>query len=247
MRLLVLVSRSEWFAESHNGTLCECLSNILQIDLNQCDEVVRDVATLLLSMGGLGLWSAVRVRSPAYWASWADCLPMMQARHLRVVAKILAELGDRSASPCLEEAGRAAWDLMGVMGFEPPSWHAVVNGARTPPDGEQEPGSFERVWQHEALSRVERQHREVNQFPRLSKGRALVRSQAGPGSGLALSTCRRGYAVESVAARICWEAGERFATNVFVRDVHNARDARRLEVVADGLPLFGGAQLTVAA
>ena len=39
------------------------------------------------------------------------------------------------------------------------------------------------------------------------------------------------------------------ATNVFVRDldldVHNAGDARRLEVVADGLLLFGGAQLAV--
>ena len=110
-------------------------SNILQFDLNQCDEVVRDVATLPLLMGGLGLRSAVRVRSPAYWASWADCLPMMQARHPRVVAEILAELGDRSASPCLEEARRAAWDLFGVMGFEPPSWHAVVNGARPPHDG----------------------------------------------------------------------------------------------------------------
>ena len=49
--------------------------------------------------------------------------------------------------------------------------------------------------------------------------------------------------------RICREAGGRVATNVFVRDldldVHNAGDARRLEVVADGLPLFGGAQLAV--
>ena len=137
------------FPESHNGTLWQCLSNILQIDLNQCDEVVRGVATLPLSMGGLGLRSAVRgVRSPAYWASWADCLSMMQARHPRVLAEILAELGDRSVSPCLEEARRAAWDLFGVMGFEPPSWHAMVNGARLPHDGEQEPGSFERGWQH---------------------------------------------------------------------------------------------------
>ena len=44
-------------------------------------------------------------------------------------------------------------------------------------------------------------------------------------------------------------AGERVTTNVFVRDldvaVPNALDGRRLEVVADGLPLFGGAQLAV--
>ena len=58
-----------------------------------------------------------------------------------------------------------------------------------------------------------------------------------------------GHVVESVVARICREAGGRVATNVLVRDlgldVHNAGDARRLEVVADGLPLFGGAQLAV--
>ena len=40
-----------------------------------------------------------------------------------------------------------------------------MNGARPPHDWDQEPGRFERGWQHEALSRVERQHREVNLFP----------------------------------------------------------------------------------
>ena len=180
----------------------------------------------------------------------------------------------------------------------------MVNRARPPPhDWDQEPGSFERGWQHEASSRVERQHRELNLFPRFSEaGRALDRSQAGPGGGLAISTCptcritpldsrpfrvlllrrlqvplpltvrtcqcgrpldahghhraacpragvlgRRGYAAESVAARICREASGRVATNIFARDLdlelHNA--TRRLEVVADGLPPFGRAQLVV--
>ena len=39
------------------------------------------------------------------------------------------------------------------------------------------------------------------------------------------------------------------ATNLFVRDmdlgVPNAHDNRRLEVVVNGLPLFGGVQLAV--
>ena len=55
---------------------------------------------------------------------------------------------------------------------------------------------------------------------------------------------RRGFALESAAERVCREA-----TNQFVRDldlgVPNANDNRRLEVVADGLPLFGGVQLAV--
>ena len=60
---------------------------------------------------------------------------------------------------------------------------------------------------------------------------------------------RRRFAVESAAARVCGEAGARVATNLFVRDmdlgVPNEGDNRRLEVVADGLPLFGGVQLAI--
>ena len=57
---------------------------------------------------------------------------------------------------------------------------------------------------------------------------------------------RRGFSLESAVARVCREAGGRVATNLLVRDmdlgVPNAHDNRRLEVVADGLPLFGGVQ-----
>ena len=60
---------------------------------------------------------------------------------------------------------------------------------------------------------------------------------------------RRGFALESAAARVCREAGGRVSVNVAVRDldigVPNEADARRLEVVVDGLPLFHGAQLGV--
>ena len=60
---------------------------------------------------------------------------------------------------------------------------------------------------------------------------------------------RRGFAVESAAARVCREAGARVSLNVRVQDMDLARpsafDNRRLEIVADGLPLFHGAQLAV--
>ena len=56
---------------------------------------------------------------------------------------------------------------------------------------------------------------------------------------------RRGFALERAAARICREARGRVTTNIFVRHLDitapNALDSRRLEVVADGLLLFGGA------
>ena len=61
---------------------------------------------------------------------------------------------------------------------------------------------------------------------------------------------RRGFALESAAARMCREAGGRVMTNVLVREldlspIDNRLDGRRLEVVADGLEAFGGAQLAI--
>ena len=62
---------------------------------------------------------------------------------------------------------------------------------------------------------------------------------------------KRGWTLENVAARICREAGGRVSTNILMRDLDlahpdvNVADGRRLEVVVDGLPLFGGAQLAM--
>ena len=60
---------------------------------------------------------------------------------------------------------------------------------------------------------------------------------------------KRGFPLECAAAQVCREGGARVSTNVFVRDmdlaIHNALDSRRLEVVADGLTLWRGAQLAI--
>ena len=58
----------------------------------------------------------------------------------------------------------------------------------------------------------------------------------------------RAAPLERVVARICREAGARVQTNVYLRDMNlhvMADDDRRIEVVASGLPLFGGQQLAV--
>ena len=60
---------------------------------------------------------------------------------------------------------------------------------------------------------------------------------------------RRGFPLECAAAQVCREAGARVTTNMLVRDMDlghfDALDARRLEVVADGLTLWRGAQLAI--
>ena len=69
----------------------------------------------------------------------------------------------------------------------------------------------------------------------------LVLAQAG-----VLGT--RGYAVEMAATRICREASARVRTNVLVKDMDlgaPVHDNRRLEILAEGLPLCGGVQLAM--
>ena len=57
------------------------------------------------------------------------------------------------------------------------------------------------------------------------------------------------YALESIPVRICREAGGLVYTNVFVCDLDlmgpGVADGRRLEVVVNGLSLFGGSQIAV--
>ena len=58
----------------------------------------------------------------------------------------------------------------------------------------------------------------------------------------------RGAPLERAAARVCREAGASVATNVLVRDLNVApsrQDDRRIEVIANGLPLWGGVQVAV--
>ena len=58
----------------------------------------------------------------------------------------------------------------------------------------------------------------------------------------------RGFALEAAAARISREAGARVVNNCFLRDLNldvPPEDGRRLEVVANNLPLWNGAQLAI--
>ena len=294
------------FSADHNAGLWSCLCNILRIAPDQCDELAKDVASLPLCMGGLGLRSAARTSASAFWASWADSLAMIRARHPLVARTIVDELEGGTTCASLAAARDAEQSLVGVEGFEPPSWTALSEGVRPPRRDieEYDPGCAKRGWQHEASSRVERRHREFF-LSRLSENeQATLRSQSGPLAGAALMatpshdatridphlfrvlllrrlhlplpfvsrTCRcgrpldsfghhraacsragvlgrRGFAVESIGARICREGGARVSTNVhvFVLDIlaPEVHDGRRIEIIAEGLPLFGGAQLAV--
>ena len=179
------------FAAVHDEGLWRCLCSILQVDPAQPD-TVRETATVPLSLGGLGLRSASRTRTPAFWASWADCLGMIRQRHPDVAAQLVRQLEGHPHTPSLEAAASAARSLRGVQGFEPPSWEALTHGVRPAPrqPDEFEPGCERSGWQHEVALRVEERYRDGDLFTRLNDAsKALMRSQGGVGSGLALATC----------------------------------------------------------
>ena len=91
------------FAQSHDEALWQCLCLILRIDPTEPLEV-RDAAAVPLSLGGLGVRSACRMRVPAYWASWADCLGMIHQRHRDVADQLVRELDGDPQTPCLQAA-----------------------------------------------------------------------------------------------------------------------------------------------
>ena len=79
-------------------------------------------------LGGLGLRSAVATADAAYWASWADSLPMIQKRNPVLAERILTRLeaGDVAAESCLGEL-LAARDRLASEGFSPcPTWRLVL-------------------------------------------------------------------------------------------------------------------------
>ena len=170
------------FAEDHDDGLWSCLCQFRATWFGP-------VPQLTFSLEGLR--SAVRTSESAYWASWADCLPMMREGHPEVAREFVTRLEAAVETQCLGAAATAARNLAGTHGFEPPSWTALALGARPPPrePDDYDLGAQRLGWQHEASSRVELQFRELQLMPGLSEGdRALMRSQSGSGAGVPFST-----------------------------------------------------------
>ena len=258
----------------------------------------QQLASLPLTLGGLGLASAERTRHAAHWASWADCLAMVQQRHPTVSEEMVVGL-DRDAAPCLASV-RHCREVLAEANFHPPS--EGLGGGGGSRAEEVEPNQPKFGWQQHASQSLETKFLNERVWPRMTDAeRVLLRSQRGPLASAAVTalpttratrmdgqpfrilllrrlrlplplssrTCRcgrqldslgpacseagvlgrRGFALEVAAAHVCREAGARVSTNVCVRDMDltafDVMDSRRLEVVADGLTTFRGAQLAI--
>ena len=233
------------------------------------------LATLALSGGGLGLSSAQMVRRAAHFASWADELSMVRQRHTLIAETTIRHLEEGTAL-CFQ-AVRECRELVEEAGLEVPSWTELsVSPLRVeeepepnqPRQGWQQKATkqleiqflFDVVWPGLNDSR-----------------RAMLRSQHGPLASAALTALPTSRATRiasqpfsapslpqtalssplvsphlpmwPVPSRVrrsasMQGAGARVSSNMFVRDM---LDGRRLDIVADGLTLWQGAQLAIDA
>ena len=251
--------------------------------------------------------SATRSRVPAHWASWADSLRMIHARHPGVADTMVRCLVGPTELRHFNAAASCRAFLR-ESGFDTPEWEALLISLPRAVAAFV-PGALaiaQQGWQHDASLAVEQRFVNTMVLPRASPAhRAMLRSQGGPLSGLPFTTLplsplqrfdshlfrvlllrrlhlplplssracrcgrpldclghhrascsragvlgRRGFALESAVARVCREAGARVSMNVFLRDLDlpiGAMDQRRIEVIAEGLPVFHGAQLAIDA
>ena len=91
-------------------------------------------ANLPQSMGGLGLTSALEVRTTAFWASWADSMKMVKERHSTIANEFMVGI-DREEGPCFQSV-RTCQQLLVDAGFVVPPWPELVD---TPPRSELDP------------------------------------------------------------------------------------------------------------
>ena len=155
----------------------------------------RVLSQLAMRHGGLGMRSASRGAQAAYWASWADALPMIHQRTPAVAEMVVARLAQPNAraegdppSGCLEELHQACTRL-DTDGFrERPSWEALRDGARPPEPLEREPGEWQHGWQYVASSHSDTHFRRTSLLAsHAAPDRAHLRSHSGRNAGSTFS------------------------------------------------------------
>ena len=106
----------------------------------------RQVAVLPGAQGGLGLLSAEAIAPAAYWDSWADALPAINARlpssAATYVRLLESEAGDGTHCLCrrrtLQDQG---WS-------DCPTWRMLLEGARHAPPAAPGAGDWPHGWQY---------------------------------------------------------------------------------------------------
>ena len=98
------------YARGQDARTCETAVSILCVHGLAAEELVAglQMAQLLARLGRVGLRSADRTATAAYWSSWADALRMMAARNPTRTRGVIDSLSGVPVG-CLAELACAAW------------------------------------------------------------------------------------------------------------------------------------------
>ena len=126
-------SQTTAFAANHDAGIWNCLQQLLDTLPDSASvERANIIAQLPQRLGGLGLRSATRTANAAFWASWADTLPMIHARHPLVADQMATEL--RNGPDSRANGPNEIYVLISSLRAEGyhnlPSWEDIIEGRR---------------------------------------------------------------------------------------------------------------------
>ena len=140
------------FAAAHDVAVATCFTQLL--DTAPLPATALATAHLPLQLGGLGLTSAVATARPAYWASWADTLPILHAQAPPLAATIRHQLTHPQEATASVRAAIHSAEHLRQHGWEPPAWDQLLNREILPePHQDFETPALGRGWQ-QAATRV---------------------------------------------------------------------------------------------
>ena len=97
------------YARAHDGMWQTVETLLQQTPGTEAERAsARELATLPMRMGGLGLRSATRCAESAFWASWGDALPMIRERTPQVAEMVVHAMVGEQQTGCLGELQEAS-------------------------------------------------------------------------------------------------------------------------------------------
>ena len=142
------------YASSHDAAVGCCLSALLGLAVAPLPPQPARAARLALRFGGLGLQAADTDRHAAYWASWMDTLPVIQARVPSAAERLLAALRDDRAARLPSHAFAVGCNTgsacLTTQGYAVPAWDEALSDLPGLHSRHDEPADFLRGWQRRA-------------------------------------------------------------------------------------------------
>ena len=157
-------SESQQDAEGHDEGMWKAAEWVMGTWPGTAEQqaVARQIATLPMKLGGLGLRSARWMAPAAFWASWADAMPMLSTRLPTLTDQIIEHLENGGVGcHCLQELTESTLRLDRSGFLNRPEWLPLRDGVRPPTPSSAEPGEWQHGWQFHASSSLEYHHRET--------------------------------------------------------------------------------------